>query len=124
LYILVLSMNGVPILASSVDGAWVAIDRISKKVVKANSGDDGVPPDFVWVGLTDSPDGKVAYGYEASIHLNPGSYDLIAHANVLDDGGIQTSATLGSPKRGIAVRVDCAVPVEVPTWGGLKSLYR
>ncbi len=124
LYILVRSRPNVPILAESIKGAWVAIDRISKKQVNAGAGNDGVPPDFAWIGLTETPNGKVAYGFEASIHLDPGSYTLIAHVDVLDDDSIQTSGTVGSPKRGIPLTVDCAVPVQDPTWGAIKSLYR
>jgi hypothetical protein len=124
LYILVRSRPNVPILAESTKSAWIAIDRISKKVVNGGAGADGVPPDFAWVGLTETADGMVAYGYEASIVLNPGSYALIGHADVIDDDSIQTSATEGAPKRGIAVYVDCAVPVRESTWGAIKSMYR
>jgi hypothetical protein len=124
LYILVRSRPDVPILAEATHGAWIAIDRISKKVVNGAAGVDGTPPDFAWVGLTETSNGKVAYGYEASITLNPGSYALIGHADVIDDDGIQTSATEGSPKAGIAVYVDCAVPVRESTWGAIKSIYR
>jgi hypothetical protein len=50
------------------------------KIVSGLSGDNGVAPDFAWVGLST----PTATGFEASGLLGPGSYDLRVHAKVPD----------------------------------------
>ena len=106
MYVLVLTEEGVPALAAGWESsAWAAIDTISNKVYTGNSGDDGIPPDFEWVGL--SGDGLTADGYEASFALDPGTYTLIVHVEVFDDADSQTSATVGFPKDGVALEIVC-----------------
>jgi hypothetical protein len=126
LYVLVLAEPGVPIIARRTDGAWVAIDGISYKVVNAKAGNDGSPPDFAWVTRPNGSvqDGLFAIGYEASFILMPGSHSILVHADVLDDYQVQTSATALSPKQGLPIIVDCTVPIEQESWGKVKSMYR
>jgi hypothetical protein len=50
------------------------------KIVHGLSGDNGVAPDFAWVGLS----APSATGFEASGLLGPGTYDLRVHAKVPD----------------------------------------
>lgn len=123
LYVLVRGRPSVPVITDPT-GAWVAVNVVSDKAVNGSSGDDGKAPDFAWIELVESPLGTVAAGYEASFTLPPGGYNLIVHANVYDDGGEQTSATAGSPKDGVAVILDCAVPVKDASWGTIKALYK
>ena len=123
LYILVRGRPSVPVITSPTD-AWVAVDVISNKAVTGTSGMDGIAPEFAWVEMGVAPGDTVAAGYEASISLGPGTYRLIVHANVYDDNEEQTSATAGSPKDGVEVILNCAVPVEAASWGKIKSMYR
>ena len=71
------------------------------KALDANQSppDGAPPPDFAWIGL--SPDGKTAAGWEASVALVPGEYDLNVHSNVDD---LQTSQVEGM---GIQLTLDC-----------------
>ncbi len=89
-YVLVLSEQGVPTLVWA-DDAWVKID--GGKAVDGNFGNDGTPPDFSWVGL--SQDGKTALGYEASFPLAPGTYSIDIHVQVYNDNEEQTSRLSG-----------------------------
>jgi hypothetical protein len=59
--------------------------------VLGTSGNDGTPPDFAWVGLNTAGDRATAY--EASFPLAEGSYKLVAHVDV-EDNGAQTSGTI------------------------------
>ena len=106
LYVLVLTEPGVPALAAGWESsAWAAIGSISNKVYTGMSGNDGIPPDFAWVGL--SGDGLYASGYEASFQLDPGDWKIIIHIEVLDDSASQTSATIGFPKELIDLNIVC-----------------
>jgi len=110
IYVLVLTEPGIPALAAGYEAAaWSAIGTISNKVYTGNSGDDGTPPDFAWVGL--SGDGLTAAGYEASFTLDPGSYTIIVHVEVYDAANAQTSATSGFPRSGVPLEIVC-VPHE------------
>ncbi len=110
LYVLVLAEPGVVVLADP-DDAFVKLGNTTK-LVDGNSGDDGVPPDFAWVGLT----GDRALGWEASLPLALGAYDNFnVHTQVFDDGEAQTSAVEG---RAISVEIVCEPtpePTETPT---------
>lgn len=121
MYILVLTQPGVPLL---VDGdAWIAIGAQNNKVVNDNAGDDGVAPDFAFVGVNYDGDPNHAQGYEASFPLAPGTYELIIHANVFDSGAGQTAGTTGFPGDGIELNTTCTpVATETTTWGAVKSL--
>lgn len=121
MYILVLTEPGVPLL---VDGdAWIAIGSINNKVVNDNSGDDGTAPDFAFVGINFDGDPNHAQGYEASFPIAPGTYELIIHGNVFDDGLGQTAGTTGFPGDGIELNTVCTpTATENTTWGAVKSL--
>ncbi|TPW11266.1 MAG: hypothetical protein FD129_1708 [bacterium] len=121
MYVLVLTEPGVPAL---VDGdAWVAIDSQNNKLVTDASGDDGVAPDFAFVGIGYDGDPNHAQGYEASFPLAVGNYQVIVHINVFDDALAQTSATIGFPGNGPPLVIGCSpLPVAPTTWGRVKSL--
>ena len=121
MYVLVLAEPGIPIL---VDGdSWIAIDMISNKVVNDNSGDDGTPPDFAFVGVSFDGDPNHAQGWEASFTIAPGMYEIIAHTNVFDSGGGQTSGTTGFPGDGIPLVINCTpLGTENATWSRVKSI--
>ena len=99
LYVLVLCVDGVVItdLGSS-DVHFVKIN--GNKLVQANDGNDGTPPDFAWVY-----DGADVIGWEASGTLDPGYYiEFQVHTQV-EDGGSQTSSPV--PKKGIPLDICC-----------------
>jgi len=114
LYVLVLTVEGVPALAQGWESAaWSAIGDTSNKVYTGNSGNNGVPPDFAWVGL--SEDGLTALGYEASFTIDPGTYTLIVHVEVYDAAASQTSATVGFPREGVPLEIVCAPHEDHPS---------
>ena len=97
LYALVLAEQNVTIAANLPDDSYIKIG--GTKYVDGQSGDDGTPPDFAWVGLS----GATATGWEASANVAPGSYTINVHAQV-NDGGLQTSAV---PERSIPLVLGC-----------------
>jgi hypothetical protein len=104
MYALVLTEPGVTALEER-NNAWIAINEIDNKVVKEDTDNNGVPPDFAWVYTT--TDGtKTLIGYEASFELaGAGSYNIIAHIQVTDTNGEeQTSGTEGQ-KAGIPLTI-------------------
>jgi len=107
LYVLVLAEPGVDVLVEP-DDAFVKLGN-TNKLVDGNSGDDGVAPDFAWIGLN----GDRAAGWEASTPLAMGSYsNLNVHTQVFDDGEAQTSAV---KNRSIGVEITCeATPTPTP----------
>lgn len=122
MYVLVLPVDGVPLVADP-EEAWVAIDRQNNKVVLGDSGMDGEAPDFEWIAL--SPDSTTAGGYEASFPLDEGSYEIIVHTNVIDDGMEQTAGTPGFPGSGPILEVMCGpTPVESASWSRIKLNFR
>ncbi|HVP57057.1 MAG TPA: hypothetical protein VMU02_03080 [bacterium] len=126
MYALVLvQANVVGFIDAVADDAWVAIDAINAKVVNQESGNDGVPPDFAWVGRAYDGDSSHVQGYEASFYMVPGDYLIIAHIEVLDEGQ-QTSATdNGFPHTGPELLIpDWPSAVQPSSFGGIKSLYR
>lgn len=127
----VLTLTVLPVVASynnpdstGVEIAWIAINTGTNKVVNESSGNDGTPPDFAWVGLGFDGDPTHARGWEASFILAPGTYEIIAHLQVIDASGNQTSAFIGFPKDGLPLELDCLVPVMQSSWGKIKALYR
>jgi len=122
MYVLVLSEPGVP--CEIIPGtAWVALNSQNNKVVLDSSGDDGIPPDFAYVGVGYDGNAAHARGYEASFPLAVGTYNLIVHVDVFDAGNTQTSATIGFPGTGPILAIDCTpLGVESTTWGYVKSL--
>ena len=87
--------------------AWVAINAQNNKVVTENSGDDGIAPDFQWIGQGYDGDPQHVRGYEASFPIGPGSYNIIFHVDVFDVTS-QTSASTGFPGTGPPLTIDCA----------------
>ena len=83
---------------------WVALDGIDSKTVNQGSGNDGVPPDFAWIGL--SGDGNFADGWEASFSMSPGSHHIWVHASVWYSGAANTSGT-ETQKHGHDLCVSC-----------------
>lgn len=109
-----------PLAATS----WIAISSLYRKVVNEYSGNNGIAPDFAWVGRGFDGNQSHVLGYEASFPITMGSYVILAHLGIWDVCG-QTSATIGSPSAGPPLVVpDCSVGVESATWGSVKALYR
>jgi hypothetical protein len=105
LYALVLAQSGVPVLANLSGDQFVKLGN-STKLVDGNSGDDGTPADFAWVGLAFDGNSQHAWGWEASALLAPASYsNLNVHSLVYDDGEAQTSAV---QDRAISLALDCS----------------
>ncbi|MFH1218947.1 MAG: hypothetical protein V1694_00635 [Candidatus Eisenbacteria bacterium] len=131
MYVLVLCEPGVPgYIDPTAATGWIAIDRVNNKVVNENSGNNGVPPDFAWIGRGYDGNPQHVQGYEASFHILPGTYEIIAHINVWDDAlgtfvAVQTSATPGFPKSGPdLVILDMPSAVQPISLGALKAMYR
>jgi hypothetical protein len=126
MYVLVLmEPNSVGYIDPNAQTAWVAINSQNNKVVTENSGDDGIPPDFQWIGQGYDGNPQHVRGYEGSFPLAaPGSYTIIFHVDVIDASGAQTSASPGFPGDGPPVVVDCTTKVETSSWGALKLIYR
>lgn len=96
-YALVLTASGVTARLVAGD-AKVAIGAISNVVVSGTSGNNGIPPDFAWVGSN----GTYALGFEASFQLAPGSPGIMANLKV-NDGSPLTASTVNYPQSGIAM---------------------
>ncbi len=97
--------------------SWIAIDRVNRKVVNQESGNDGTPPDFAWVGAGFDGDPAHALGYEASFLIAPGTtHIIIAHLQVWDDGAEQGSATEGSPGTGPQLIVPACTTAYACCW--------
>jgi hypothetical protein len=125
MYVLVLmEPNSIGYIDPNSQTAWVAINAQNNKVVTENSGDDGIPPDFQWIGQGYDGDASHVRGYEASFPIAPGSYNIIFHVDVIDASGAQTSASPGFPGTGPAVEMDCTTPTHSSSWGSLKLIYR
>ncbi len=94
LYIMVLIQAGYVGLTTP-EEAFVTLSfsddgKIDNKVVSDGSGDNGVPPDFCWVGES----GGTAQGYEASFIIGPGNYWIAIHLQVRElTGAPQTAGT-------------------------------
>lgn len=124
-YALVLCEPGVVgCVDSSEADAWIAIDLHNRKVVNRNSVNDGIPPDFAWVGRGFDGNPQHAQGYEASFYATSAAYMIFVHIDVWDEE-LQTSALVGHPKAGAQLLIPC-VPnaIEPTTFGAIKALYR
>ena len=88
MYALCMKAGADPIIAyPNPEQNWIAIDAQNNKVVSGLSGNDGIPADFEFINTygPTPPDSLIyADGWEASFPLSPGSYTLIAHAEVWD----------------------------------------
>lgn len=103
---------------------WIAINSQNNKVVNEYSGNDGIAPDWAWVGLGYDGDPTHARGYEASFPIAQGTYNIIYHAEVFD-GGAMTSAGPGFPGTGPQLVISCPTTgVRTQSWGRLKANYR
>lgn len=125
MYALVLVEPGaVGYIDSSASTAWIAINANNNKVVNELAGNDGVPPDFAWVGRGYDGGQWHVLGYEASFPIRPGSYIIMAHINIWD-ARAQTSATTGFPGTGPQFEIHCPTnTVEAATFGALKAMFR
>jgi hypothetical protein len=89
LYVYVAATDG-QLRADQPTEAWVRIDD-EYRSVRGDSGNDGVPPDFAWVGL----DGVNATGYEASMIMSPGSHTMFLHVHQwFDDADLALSLVI------------------------------
>ncbi|MEK6721138.1 MAG: hypothetical protein AABZ33_10790 [Chloroflexota bacterium] len=77
---LVLSTDGAIFKSDRPEVAFLRIDGAGK-LVSGESGDDGIPPDFAWVGQI----GSAARGFEASGVVLPGEHTIRAHILMFDD---------------------------------------
>ncbi len=77
---LVLSTDGAIFKSDRPEVAFLRIDGVGK-LVSGESGDDGIPPDFAWVGQI----GSAARGFEASGVVVPGEHTIRAHILMFDD---------------------------------------
>jgi len=75
LFVYVAATDG-QLRADEPNEAWVRIDDAYRSV-RGDAGNDGVPPDFAWVGL----DGLNATGFEASMAMAPGSHTMFLHVH-------------------------------------------
>ncbi|MCF6148555.1 MAG: hypothetical protein E3K37_07845 [Candidatus Kuenenia sp.] len=98
LYALVLGETG-PVLELP-DDNFIKLGNTTK-LVDGNDDNNGTPPDFAWIGLSNGE----AEGWEASASLAEGIYDnLNVHAQVYADDEAQTAAVDG---RAIDLEVLC-----------------
>lgn len=98
MYVLVLVKDGIKAIVDDPLGsnAWGKDNetnngQVVNKLYDSASGDDGVAPDFKWIGLSDS--GTRAQGYEASFPIEQGTYTMSIHVQVYDDNKSQTAGT-------------------------------
>lgn len=109
LFALVLATGEGQLRQDRPDEAYLRIDG-SGKLVDGNSGNDGTPPDFAWVG----GDGTSADGYEASASIAPGAYTIRAHVLLWWDDS-DGYLTLDSVPREAPLTIDCPEPTPEPT---------
>lgn len=109
MFVLVLTRAGYPgLLDPSL--SWIkATDLGNATIVSGNSGNNGVPPDFAWVGVAFDGNSAHVQGYEASFPLTPGPHTIKAHIEI-DDAGPQTS---GTPVD-VATNYTCGAPPPPP----------
>lgn len=107
MYVLVLAEPSAIGLAYE-DDAWAAINGTGNKVFLGTSGNDGVPPDFAWVGEGYDGDCSHVQGYEASFPLETGTHTMNMHIEVYGDGEAQTSGLI---KAGLNVFVVPETPI-------------
>ncbi len=101
MYVFVENRPGLVIVPSASDN-FVKLGNNQKKV-DGNSGNDGTPPDFAYVGLT---------GWEASFAIAEGTWDLNVHAQVVPANLRGTSAFAG---RILHIEIDCAAVPPTPS---------
>jgi len=98
-----------PTVTVQVDGAeehWLKVN--GNIVVDEQTGDDGLPPDFSWVGLQNG----AAQGWEASAGVTAENHSIRAHTIVTDDGELQTSSTIP-----LSLNIDCgATDVDISSF--------
>lgn len=112
MYALVLTandINGNPIPARSdaPNSARLALNTSGNTVVFGSSGNNGVPPDFAWVGVGFNGNPNQALGFEASFSMPPGAYQIFATLGVVLGGVNSEVITLGYPNSAPALVVSC-----------------
>ncbi len=113
LSVLVLSADGAIFRADFPDNAYVRIDGTGK-IVSGESGNDGTPPDFAWVGR----DGDAARGFEASAVVAPGEHTIRVHILMFDDSSDGYLTIDSHPRTGpltLECPSDSPSPSETPT---------
>jgi hypothetical protein len=108
LYALVLMKDGEKAIQTDPTEAYIRIDG-SGKAVHGNSGNDGTPPDFSWVG----GNGTLADGWEASAPVPAGNHTVRAHIKRADDteDGYTSLDNIGV---NAPMELVCAQPTETP----------
>lgn len=101
------SGNPIPARADAPGIAALALNNSGGTVVTGNSGNNGVPPDFAWVGVGFDGNPNHARGFEASFAMPPGSYQIFATMGVVLDGIDRVANTLGYPTSAPALVVSC-----------------
>ncbi|MDD3187829.1 MAG: hypothetical protein PHD02_05145 [Bacilli bacterium] len=105
LYVLVLITNPLIPGLKSPDDAWAYVNNKNDKVYTGNSDNNGIPPDFAWVGVGFDGNQDHVQGYEASFSINPGNYyNIVFHLEVL---GNNTSATTGFKNVPVSINLIC-----------------
>lgn len=98
-------------------GTWASesfIKDVAKsppKLVDGTSGDDGIAPDFQWVGSPIAVTGTTTptfIGWEASAKLdNDNDYVIIVHAEVWDSVGVGSAQTAGLDGKEYGLEIAC-----------------
>lgn len=115
-YTLVLTEPNIPALANATPdkdynaSAWTSIIGKNGKAYTGNSGNDGNPSDFEWIGLGYDGDPNHALGYEASYKLGLGEHNIVIHIDVFDSSAAQTSASIGFPLVGTQLLLNNVLP--------------
>jgi hypothetical protein len=122
-YVLVLAET---VGLSGNDVNWISISNYpsgvgdtSNKVVTAATDDDGITPDFHYVGL--SSDGVTIQGYEASFKLAPGTYYITIHMQIQGNGG--QGATAGTPIKTVPVTFELPEGIFAPSLAAMFAAF-
>lgn len=115
-YTLVLTEPNIPAMANITPEkdynamAWTSIIGTNGKAYTGNSGNNGIPSDFAWIGLGFDGNPNHALGYEASYQLGLGQRNIVIHIEVFDSAADQTSATVGFPLVGTPLLLNNVLP--------------
>ncbi|HQG44549.1 MAG TPA: hypothetical protein PLG50_02675, partial [bacterium] len=90
MFVLVLTRTGYPGLLDPTLSWIKATDLGNATIVSGTSDNNGVPPDFAWVGVGFDGNPNHVQGFEASFPLTPGPHTIKAHIEI-EDSGPQTS---------------------------------
>jgi hypothetical protein len=85
---------------------WVRIDD-EYRSVRGDAGNDGVPPDFEWVGYAVVDGRETATGFEASMPMTPGAHTMFLHVHQwFTDDDLATSLVIVRDTPIVATCVD------------------